>query len=331
VNRRAVFFITAILLAPSACSTDDGGDEYSDDDAFVSTDQSQDRSRPDPDSAVADTGMDAQNPDLGRVDVGESDSRDLDVGEPPPVVGLRIEYDYRYDTDGVLSSDAARFTLEEAARQWGYVLQDDFDEIAAGAPIYVRNPQDTSEEMNLTLDFAIDDLLVFVGGAPRSGSAAGSSATAVFPAESDDPELAESLRERWDGDDFEPWTGWIQYNTDRDWFFDETPETGDDIPSGTTDALSTTLHELGHILGIAPGGAYARLIEDEHFVGARAVAVYGGPVPLADSWGHIAEDVTIDGVTPIMATGRIRGQRYAVTRLDIAMLADIGYEVSGLE
>lgn len=320
-----------ILLAPPACSTDDGGDEYSDDDAFVSTDVSQDRTRPDPDTIVADVDAGGDTSlDFSSTDPGGFDGDLLDVSEPP-VVGLTIVYDYRYDVNGVLSSDAARFTLEEAARQWGYVLHDDFDEIAPGTAIYVRNPQDTSEEMNLTLDTAIDDLLVFVGGAPRSGSAAGSSATATIPAESDDPELSAALRERWDGDDFEPWTGWIQYNTDRDWFFDETPETGDDIPSGTTDALSTTLHELGHILGIAPGGAYGRLIEDEHFVGARAMEVYGGPVPLADSWGHIAEDVTIDGVTPIMATGRIRGQRYAVTRLDIAMLADIGYEVTGLD
>ncbi len=151
MNRRAVFLVSVILFAP-ACSTDDGGDEYSDDDAFVSTDVSQDRSRPDLDTAVADADAgDNASQDLGPTDTREPDEEDSDVSEPP-VVGLSIIYDYRYDVSGVLSSDAARFTLEEAARQWGYVLHDDFDEIAAGTAIYVRNPEETSEEMNLSLD-----------------------------------------------------------------------------------------------------------------------------------------------------------------------------------
>ena len=77
---------------------------------------------------------------------------------------------------------------------------------------------------------------------------------------------------------------------------------------------------------MAPGDVFERLVSDGHFVGARAMAVYGGPVPLADAYGHIAEDVGIDGQTPIMATLRIRGQRYASTRLDVAMLADLGDE-----
>lgn len=77
---------------------------------------------------------------------------------------------------------------------------------------------------------------------------------------------------------------------------------------------------------MAPGDVLERLVSDGRFVGARAMAVYGGPVPLADAYGHIAEDVGIDGQTPIMATLRIRGQRYASTRLDVAMLADLGDE-----
>jgi hypothetical protein len=250
------------------------------------------------------------------------------TGELPeaPAVGLSIAWDYRFDSRGFFETAQSRAVLEEAARQWGVLLRDDFDEIPAGTMIYVRNPQDTSQESYLTLGSPIDDLLVFVGSAPRATSAAGASATALFPAEEDDPELRAALKERWEGDDFEPWTGWVQFNSERDWFFDTSFDTGGDIPEGATDALSTALHELGHVLGVAPGGAFARLIEDGHFVGQRAMAVYGGPVPLADAYGHIAEDVTIDGLTPIMATGRYRGERYVITRLDVAMLADLGYE-----
>jgi hypothetical protein len=268
--------------------------------------------------AAADGGDSGDSGDGGDGDGG-------DGGEPS--VGLTIAWDYRFDSRGFFATAAARGVLEEAARQWGVRLRDDFEAIPAGTTIYVRNPQDTSQEAYLTLESPIDDLLVFVGAAPRASSAAGASATALFPAEQDDPELRAALMERWEGDDFEPWTAWIQFNSEREWFFDTSFETGDDIPPGTTDALSTALHELGHVLGIAPGGAFERLVEDGHFVGPRAVAVYGGPVPLADVYGHIAEDVTIDGQTPIMATGRIRGQRYAITRLDLAMLADLGYEL----
>lgn len=273
----------------------------------------------------------APTPDLaGDLDAGAEepvpDVVDEEVSEPQ-VVHLKIAYDYRFDSLGFFETAASRGVLEEAARQWGVVLYDDFDEIPTGTTIYVRDPQDTSQESYLTLDSPIDDLLVFVGSAPRASSAAGSSATALIPSEDDDPVLRAALLERWEGDDFEPWTGWIQFNSDRDWFFDETFGTDDDLPDGATDALTTAVHELGHVLGIGPGGAFARLVQDGTFVGPHAMAVYGGPVPLADAYGHIAEDVTIDGQTPIMATGRIRGRRYAITRLDIAMMADIGYQI----
>ena len=80
------------------------------------------------------------------------------------------------------------------------------------------------------------------------------------------------------------------------------------------------------MLGVAPGDAFERLVSNGHCVGAWAMAVYRGPVPLADAYGSIAEELRIDGQTPIMATatGRIRGQRYASTRLDVAILADLG-------
>lgn len=269
-----------------------------------------------PDTAImADTAGDLGTaPDLGVV--------------PPTDIGLNIAFDHRFDRAGFFASPEARAVLSEAARQWGIWLRDDFETIVAGTVVYTRDPEDPSLEEFFDIEADIDDVLVFVGSANRDGSLAGSSATAGFPSATDEPELRARLKERWDSaDDFEPWTAWMSFDNDQNWFFDATPQTSDDIPAGTSDALSVTLHELGHILGISPGAAFAAHVVDGAFHGPNAMAVYGGPVPLADGFGHIAAGVTIDGKVPVMSTEKPSGVRYELTRLDLAMLADVGYEL----
>ena len=274
----------------------------------------------DMDPVVDDAPTDVVDPNVDDVE---------DALTPPADVGLHIAFDYRFDRSGFFASAEAKGVLEAAARMWGVWLRDDFDTIVAGTPLYTRDPEDPAQEPFIDIEHDIDDILVFVGSAPRDGSYAGSSATAAFPAESDDPELRAALYARWDSlDNYEPWTGWMSFDTDRDWFFDETPHTADDIPADAVDAVSIALHELGHILGISPGDAFMAHVVDGHFTGPHAMEVYGGPVPLAgDGYGHIADHVRVDGRMPLMATGKPQGVRYEPTRLDLAILADIGYEL----
>lgn len=314
-------FALLTVLAGFGCGVDADPIQIVLDDPDTSAESTPDMSEtstsPEPDMAISEP--DTDGPDLG--------APDPDV--VPTEVGLSIEFDYRFDTAGFFDSPESRGVLEEAARRWGVWLQDDFDTIVAGTPIYTRDPEDPSLEPFINIEDDIDDLLVFVGSAARDGSYAGSSATAAFPAESDDPELRAALYERWESTtNYEPWTGWASFDDDRDWFFDPTPATDDDVPAGSVDAMSIAMHELGHILGVSPSEAFSVHVVDGTFQGPRAMEVYGGPVPLAgDGFGHIADEVRIDGKRPLMSTRKPADARYEITRLDRAILADIGYEL----
>ena len=88
--------------------------------------------------------------------------------------------------------------------------------------------------------------------------------------------------------------------------------------------LQTATHEIGHVLGIGTAPGYHTLVRTSPsyegsfvFVGAHAVAVHGGPVPLeADHTGPCPS---------VMSYRNCAGE--VPTALDFAMLWDLGYEI----
>jgi hypothetical protein len=123
------------------------------------------------------------------------------------------------------------------------------------------------------------------------------------------------------------------------------------LPGDKLDALSVILRELGHALAfngfINPvtgnvGGTYISTYDrwvasngfDFSFSGPTAVGKYGKPIPLAtksSNYFHVGDDVL--NVDPVLKSdvmngiGLQRGQRYSVSPLDIAILADCGLPV----
>ena len=142
-----------------------------------------------------------------------------------------------------------------------------------------------------------------------------------------DPVLSASLKTRFEGPDFEPWTGWLGFDEAEDWFYDPTPETSDDIPAEKIDFLSVALHELGHVLGFGTSDAFQALVQNATFTGPKSVALYGGPVPLTSDGKHIASGILSDGKRPVMDASDASGARSVITPLDLAILQDIGYEI----
>lgn len=257
---------------------------------------------------------------------------DAPVSEPDapvvPVRGISIVFDYRFDTAAFFTAPR-RLALEAAAQHWEDLLVDDFPSIPLGTDIRTRNPQTpTAAAMSFPSDVAIDDVLIFVGCAANDGPG-GTLATSNHSAAINtvtDATLREQLRSRYEGMDFQPWTGWISFDCGEDWFFDPTPATATDLPAGRPDFLSTASHELGHVLGFGTAMAYFARVSSATFIGTRAVATYGGPIPLIANGTHFASGLSSGGREPLLDPSRPGGVRSTATPIDIAVLADLGYE-----
>lgn len=124
------------------------------------------------------------------------------------------------------------------------------------------------------------------------------------------------------------------------WYFID-PLDGTPTPSGKNNLIDVIAHELGHALGFNGFsnvttfalGNYAsrfdRLIDVKnglpYFVGEKAVALYGGPVPLTPgNVFHVGNTMT-PIATDLMNGLTLRtGVRYEISGLDIAMFSDMG-------
>ncbi|MDJ0744705.1 MAG: hypothetical protein QNJ32_15275 [Xenococcaceae cyanobacterium MO_167.B27] len=124
--------------------------------------------------------------------------------------------------------------------------------------------------------------------------------------------------------DFEPWAGVISFSTslpqDGEWDFSlNNPD------PNKFDFITVALHEMGHILGIGTAPAFTNLAEDGLFNGFNAKNINNNNgIPLESDLGHVEDefdgnDVLLD---PVLPQGRV-----GPSDIDLAILADIGYEI----
>lgn len=66
---------------------------------------------------------------------------------------------------------------------------------------------------------------------------------------------------------------------------------------------------------------------DNHFIGAHAVALNGGPVLLGADLDHVDKTLLTNGIRDLTANGTLDGQRLRPAALDVAILEDLGYKM----
>lgn len=265
-------------------------------------------------------------PDASPADVAPGDAGPSDAA--PPKTGLRIAFDYRFDTFGFFSDPVRKQSLEAAAAIWSKLLKDQFAKVPKGTYAITRNPEKYLDPAApVTLDADIEGILVFVGSSKFTEAAHARASSTAGVSQVADPALAQALRARYDGADHEPWTGWIAFNRDRDFHFDASPKANGTVPAGKIDFVSVALHEIGHVLGIGVSKAWDAYVDGTNWTGPKAKAVFGGPVPLSADKGHVPTNMLFDGGAILMDNGSAAGERTFPSPLDLAMLADIGYEL----
>lgn len=242
---------------------------------------------------------------------------------------FKIEFDYRLDSSGYFTPER-RELLEYAGSIWASVIHDDFEEIPAGTPIRLNNIQDLEgDPIELVLEEPIDDLRLYVNCSDQlDESVAGNTMAIALLPDLWGEDFKERLRERFIGSDHEPWAVAVTFNCNVPFYFDQSPETVDDLPGDAPDFLSTALHEIGHALGLGISITFDNLRSGDEFLGENAMDLFGGPVPMVPGSGHVVEGTLIDGGRVLMDLSRERGTRDLPSALDLAMLADIGYEVA---
>ena len=126
----------------------------------------------------------------------------------------------------------------------------------------------------------------------------------------------------------------------------------DPVPANKTDGVSVFMHEFGHALGMTGFGnadgtltkgfasVYDSLITfqggNPFFNGQTTVAVFGRPLPLSNSlqgdvnnYAHYGHE-TSDGLDDNLMEGNtfyMRGFRYDIEQIDLAIMKDMGLNV----
>ncbi|MEZ5627068.1 MAG: PEP-CTERM sorting domain-containing protein [Rhodocyclaceae bacterium] len=249
---------------------------------------------------------------------------------------ITIEFDYTYDT-GAFFTGAHRSVMDTVAAEFGGRLTDSLAAITVGG-INRFQPEvglisGASSTLAPSQSVPEDTLRIFVGARPLAGSTLGIGGTGFSAGGT--TAFLNGLANRGQalpqGSDYGPFGGAMVFDSGTSWYVDDDVSTVESFSS--FDFYSVVIHELGHVLGIGTSASWTNQRDDLNFMGAAAMASYGGPVPLDDE-GHLLKsiDATFMGALqePALTPSITAGQRKYFTDLDWALLSDVGWQVAAV-
>ena len=253
---------------------------------------------------------------------------------------IDIVIDYRFDTGFFAENPERQYVMELAASTLEAHIKDSLSEIAPENPntwsINFDNPttgQSTSLD-NVTVP--VDSVIIFVGasdieglgyGGPGGWAASGTQQwldTVSTRGQTGINNVASQTT------DFAPWGGVVTFASSANWHSNMTPP-----DPGTNDLYSVAVHEFAHVLGMGISDSWVNLINPSgRFAGPASVAEYGEPIPLYEDNAH-----WLDGIeSQLIDTNAYQetamdpdltvGERKLFTKLDLASMEDIGWDVS---
>ncbi len=255
----------------------------------------------------------------------------LEAREVP--AALQIQFDYRFDTNGFFNDPVRRATLEHAGRDVAHRLNATIDLapiVPSGSNSWTAttfNPSNTTQYVSVpNLSIGADTIVVFVGAqAGVGGAEAGLGGYGGYSA-SGNNQWFSTLRQR-GVSGFAPWGGSVSFNANSNWNF-----TTNNPSAQQLDFYTVAVHELGHVLGFGVAAQWNSLVSGSNFTGRYATAANGGTNPQisVNNPGHWQQGITSNGAAVSMQPFVSSGSRVHFTDLDYAALADIGWEVTGI-
>jgi len=263
---------------------------------------------------------------------------------------ITIQIDYTYDM-GVGSffsaGSAERDRLEDAATFYSNLLTDDLDAIEPTGnfgtftpeswQVTFTNPDTGASESINDLVIPEDTIIVYVGARSLgSGELAnagpGGYNSFAFPGSTFDTAVETRGESGVGTTDFAPWGGQLTVDDATTW------DTSLNGGGGGQHLYSTLLHEFGHILGIGTSDSWRAQVSGSEFTGSASIAEHGSNVPLFftagngfDHWAQGTSSTILNTNTsqetsydPDVTGGQIK----FVTDLDVAGLADVGWDIA---
>lgn len=279
---------------------------------------------------------------------------------------IEIEIDYSLDTNGFFNQTGSKEALRAVCDYFETILTDDLARIDPSEwtgetwTALLTNPATGDEASFPGKVVPADTIIIYAGGRALGGPAGrggpgyysaggtGGDALAWF-------DLLKSRGEaralQFPARDFASWGGGVAFTTSLTWNFSLTSASG-----GDTSFVSIALHELGHVFGVGTADSWDDYIVGGHFTGPESVASFGGDVPVSTDGAHwqndgkcelpngyvignplnvlsktIAQFGTPAGLDQIAlmdpSSCRVGSQHLVFTELDVAGLADIGWEI----
>jgi hypothetical protein len=247
---------------------------------------------------------------------------------------ITVRFDYSYDQFGFFSDPEPKAALQRAATAIGSRLADNLSAIVpSGSNTWQASFFNPITGETILLDnptIRENEIVVFVAGAPLSGSELGLATTGGFSATGSRAWL-DTVRARGQTgalaapkSDYSTWGGMITFDTRTNWNFSTGNPASDQYDFGTV-----ALHELMHIFGFGLGEpAFVRHVVGGLFTGPAVVAAAGAPVPVVGNPpDHWAPGVRVNGAASPMEPTLRAGEKRTLTAIDYAALDDIGWEV----
>ncbi len=270
----------------------------------------------------------------GNVLWGDGTSSQAVVGASAATGPLSIRFDYSLDANNFFAAPERRNTLQLAANS---VISKFSDQLTAIRPTGTDqwtakflHPSTGAQDTRTNLNIAANEILIYVGARTLSAGELGRGEKGGFSASSTSQAFIDTVRARGQtgaisnpATDFGPWGGTIAFSLGANWHFGATTV---GLDANEFDFATVASHELMHSLGFGLSNSWnAKVVGG--FTGANSVAVSGrSPVPLADVF-HWQTGLTIDGRPVAMSPETTNGVRKLPTRLDLAGMQDIGWQL----